>query len=239
MAIQSNLDPWDEIRAGRADEAGANIYWLYSGIQKNDLKLIAITLKAIIKHEQWRKWRWIGQEFECKSLRECLLRKPPNGVGADINILKRLVYDDKEALDKLDEALRNPHGSNQYTFNVEQERYNIPLQKAPGGTSIEKALRRLRADSRPIAKELHGKVLAGELSAHRAAILAGYRRQMTILEQIQKLWKKLDADGRKAHLEWTSRQCATCGREGHWITENRHDVPQGSYCDACMNEHAL
>src|SRR6516165_4741266 len=108
MTIKSNLDPWDEIRAGRADEAGANIYWLYSGVQKNDVKLIAITLKAIIKREQWRRWRWVGQEFECGSLRECLLRKPPKGIGADINLLRRLIYDDEDALDKLDAALQNP-----------------------------------------------------------------------------------------------------------------------------------
>jgi len=36
------------------------------------------------------------------------------------------------------------------------------------------------------------------------------------LEQIQKLWAGLDRDGREAHLDWTKRQCATCGRAGRW-----------------------
>jgi hypothetical protein len=73
------IDPWEEMRCGRADQAGAHLYWLYSAIQKNDLKLIAITLKSIIKFEEWRRWRWLDQEFHCTSLRECLLRHPPKG----------------------------------------------------------------------------------------------------------------------------------------------------------------
>jgi hypothetical protein len=194
----SNLDPWTEIHEGRADQAGANIYWLYSGIQKNDLKLIAVTLKAIIKREEWRKWRWIGQEFECRSLRECLLAHPPKGVGADIAVLRRLIADDNQALDMLDEALRNPVGTNQYPdpgLPLDEAVYNVHRLTARKGNTIEAALRRLRGDNRPIAKELHAKVLSGELSAHRAAVLAGYRREPTPLDIILRLLPKLsDAD---------------------------------------------
>ena len=75
--------------------------------------------------------------------------------------LWRLIYDDKDALDKLDEALRNPHGTNQY---VSKDLYNVQDRKAPSGNSIEAALRRLRADKRPIAKELHAKVLSHKLT---------------------------------------------------------------------------
>jgi hypothetical protein len=198
MVIQSNLDPWEEIRAGRADQAGANIYWLYSGIQKNDLKLIASTLKSIIKRKEWRRWRWIGQEFVCQSLRECLLRHPPKGVGADIPVLRRLIYDDKQALDMLDAALQNPVGSNQYPSEEDKDLfeplYNVQGHKAPTGNSLEAALRRLRGDERPLAKELHAKVLAGELSPHRAAVLAGYRKEPDPEKTILKLLPKLNAE---------------------------------------------
>jgi hypothetical protein len=236
MVIQSNLDPWEEIRAGRADQAGANIYWLYSGIQKNDLKLIASTLKSIIKREEWRHWRWIGQDFECQSLRECLLRHPPKGIGADITVLRRLIYDDKQAIDMLDTALQNPVGSNQYPSEKGKDLFepvdNVNTLKRPDGNAIEYALRRLRADERPLAKELHTKVLAGELSPHRAAVLAGYRKELTPLEQIQKLWTKLNRDERKAYLDWTLQQCATCGRAGTW----EGGIPNGMWCDACCDE---
>src|SRR5262249_17023540 len=86
----------------------------------------------------------------------------------------------------------------QYTFNVEQGFDNIKDQfhKAPTGTSIEYALRRLRDDDRPIAKKLHAKVLTGELSAHRAAVLAGYRKEPTPLEQIQNHNSRREHHGR-------------------------------------------
>jgi hypothetical protein len=171
MGIPTSLDPWEEIRGGRADESGASIYLLYSGVQKNDLRLIALTLKGIIKQEKWRKWRWVGEEFECKSLRECLRNHPPRGIGLkNLEVLRRLVCDDYEVLDMLDAALKNPVGRPSETV------YNIHNNR-PSGTSIEAALRRLRADERPIARELHAKVCAGELSAHAAAIAAGYRKK--------------------------------------------------------------
>jgi hypothetical protein len=172
MAIQMNVDPWEEIRCGRADESGASLYLLYSGVQNRDLRLIALTLKSVIKNEQWRKWRWIGDEFGCKSLRECLQNHPPKGIGLkNLEILRRLICDDYEALDMLDAALKNPVGRppSKTVDNINNSR--------PTGTSIEYALRRLRADDRPIAKELHAKVCAGELSAHAAAVAAGYRKK--------------------------------------------------------------
>jgi hypothetical protein len=230
MVIKSDLDPWEEIRAGRADQAGANIYWLYCGVRKNDLALIATTLKAVINREQWKQWKWIGQEFKCNSLRECLLRKPPNGIGADLNVLRRVIYDDKQALDMLDKALQNPVGSNQYpgqaALPIDEPLYNIQaLPRAPSGTSIEAAIRRLRADERPIAKDLHAKVLLGELSPHRAAVLAGYRKEPTPLEQILKLLRKIPADERANvvaeinRLDEEGRRCA--GQTPDGLTSSR------------------
>jgi hypothetical protein len=100
---------------------------------------------------------------------------------------------------------RNPVGRPASQGTVD----NINTFSRPTGTSIEYALRRLRADNRPIAKQLHTKVLAGELSAHRATILAGYRKEDTRMEQMQKLWHKLDpaerrtyrAFAKEAHME--------------------------------------
>jgi hypothetical protein len=84
--------------------------------------------------------------------------------------------------------IRPGTGSNQYSFNVEpgmeQGLYNVQPHKAPTGNSIEAALRRLRSDDRPIAKELHAKVLAGELSPHGAVKLAGYRKDPDPRKQI-------------------------------------------------------
>lgn len=72
----------------------------------------------------------------------------------------------RRLLDLLDRALQRPVGTNQHTEGVD----NIQ-GLAPDGTSAEAALRRLRKD-RP---DPHERVLAGELSAHGAAVAAGFR----------------------------------------------------------------
>jgi hypothetical protein len=82
--------------------------------------------------------------------------------------------------------------------------------------------------------ELAAKVRAGTMSANAAAIEAGFRKQRAPLEQIKKLWAKLGGAGRKAHLEWTLKHCATCGREGTW----EGGIPEGMWCDACCEEGA-
>jgi hypothetical protein len=201
MTLKPNLDIWEEVKSGRADEAGANFYTLYSAVRKGDFKLIAVVLKSVIKNEDWKHWRWINQEFECGSLREFLFAHPPKGIGAEYNLLRRIVLDDSEAIEMLDQALQQPHGTNRFT-SPSLDLYNIQDYKAPSGTSIEAALRRLRADERPIAKELHAKVLTGELSAHRAAVLAGYRKEPDPLKIIRRLIPKLTPEQRQQVIAW-------------------------------------
>jgi hypothetical protein len=55
------------------------------------------------------------------------------------------------------------------------------------------------------------------------------------LKQIQQLWAKLGPEERKAHLEWTLHQCATCGREGEW----KGGGVSGEWCDACCEKGIL
>jgi hypothetical protein len=78
--------------------------------------------------------------------------------------------------------------------------------------------------------ELAAKVRFKEISANAAAEQMGWREKPTPLQQIKKLWGKLDRAGRNAHLEWTLKHCATCGREG---------AVNGEWCDACCDEAAV
>jgi hypothetical protein len=69
---------------------------------------------------------------------------------ADLTILRRLIYDDKKALDLLDEALKNPVGNP--TFGASSSIVdNVHNKERPTGNSIEAALRRLRSDGRNVA----------------------------------------------------------------------------------------
>jgi hypothetical protein len=68
------------------------------------------------------------------------------------------------------------------------------------GTDPSYALARLRRDN----PNLHARVLAGELSPHRAAILAGYRKELSPLERILKLVPKLtDKEWAIVVAEWS------------------------------------
>jgi hypothetical protein len=81
-------------------------------------------------------------------------------------MLKNVCRCDLDATDLIDEAVRNPVGTNQHV-GVD----NINRLKRPDGTSRDHALRRLR-DHRP---DLHSRVLEGKLSPHRAMIEVGFR----------------------------------------------------------------
>jgi hypothetical protein len=50
------------------------------------------------------------------------------------------------------------------------------------------------------------------------------------LEQIKKLWAELDRAGREAHLKWTLKHCATCGRDR---------AVNGFWCNACIGDLRL
>jgi hypothetical protein len=101
-----------------------------------------------------------------------------------------------------------------------------------GGSTRAYILARLDRDGHA---ELAAKVRAGTLSANKAAIEAGYRKQLTPLERIQKLWATLDESDRRRHLKWTLQQCAACGREGKWNGRS-DDLLGGDWCDACCEE---
>ncbi|MEU0548410.1 hypothetical protein [Micromonospora sp. NPDC005979] len=87
---------------------------------------------------------------------------PLRGLGASLDLIRRLVGDDTEALDLLNQALNEQEdgpGDGNGTANRAR------------ATAKEYALRKLRKD----APALHAEVLEGRLSANAAMIKAGYR----------------------------------------------------------------
>jgi hypothetical protein len=98
------------------------------------------------------------------ALVEFVVAPPLKGIGASVELVKRVVTDDLEAVDLLDRALQSAPS----LFTAGN---NVPGR--PEGNTQAKALRRLRKD----APELHAEVLAGRLSAHTAMVQAGFRRK--------------------------------------------------------------
>lgn len=130
------------------------------------------------------------------SFEEYVTADLPEGLGIDLKTLRNICRDNIEACNAIDEACtRTPGGKNQHTAHSILD--NIQEAKAPTGTSRDAALRRLRKD-RP---DLHAKVLAGDLSAHAAAIDAGFRKKPTPLDQLKAAWKRASASERKQFVE--------------------------------------
>jgi hypothetical protein len=101
-------------------------------------------------------------------------------------LVEKLISEDAKAL-----ALFRKYTTAQHGGDRKSKADNVSL--APKrGTSRAYTLDRLR-DERA---DLFARVQAGELSAHAAAIEAGWRKRATPLDQVRTLWRKLSAHER-------------------------------------------
>jgi hypothetical protein len=117
-------------------------------------------LRRLLEDEAWREFTTSrGEHVEYDRFADFVITKPLKGLGSDVALVKRIVADDKETYDLLDQALQNPNA----LHNVQGI--------APTGNRQDRALRKLRKD----APQLHAEVLAGNLSAHGAMVKAGFR----------------------------------------------------------------
>jgi hypothetical protein len=90
---------------------------------------------------------------------------PPEGLGATVSLVRRLVADDPEASDLLDKALQRKSGRPTETVD------NVHDIARPTGNAAATSLRRLRKH-RP---DIHARVLNGEITPHAGMIEAGLR----------------------------------------------------------------
>jgi hypothetical protein len=138
------------------------------------LRSLPAYIRQALRDEVWkeRMIRVTRQEFPgFRNFEEFVVSKPPKGLGSSIDLIARMLKDDKESLDLLDKLLQRQKGrpKPETLYNIQ----GSPV-KAPTGTSQAAALRRLRAQ-RP---DLHQRVLKNELSPHAAMVEAGFRARM-------------------------------------------------------------
>lgn len=131
------------------------------------LSNVPVLLKRLLAEEGWREFETVrGEVVRHERFEEFVAAPPLKGLGAEISLIKRIVADDREAVDLLDRVLQRQVGRPRETVD------NINNSEGrPSGTSQARALRRLRKD----APELHAEVIAGRLSAHAAMVKAGFR----------------------------------------------------------------
>lgn len=142
---------------------------LRSALHKGEhgLSTVPGLLKRVLAEESWREFvTERGEHVEHTRFAEFVTTPPMKGIGATVDLVKRVIAADPEAVDLLDRALAGRQGERTDLVDNIHE-----VSARPDGTSRDRALRKLRAD----APELHAEVLAGNLTAHRAMVQAGFR----------------------------------------------------------------
>ncbi|WP_405186530.1 hypothetical protein OG582_21095 [Streptomyces anulatus] len=129
------------------------------------LKHTPALLRRVLDEEAWREFETVrGEVVHHTDFVDFVTTPPLKGLGATVDLVRRIVADDTVALDLLDQVLQGGQGTRSDLVPNSNE-------VRPTGTTQAAALRRLRKD----APELHARVLAGELSAHAAMVQAGFR----------------------------------------------------------------
>ncbi|MET7390472.1 hypothetical protein ACFYPT_38795 [Streptomyces sp. NPDC005529] len=146
---------------------------LGSGIRStgNGLADLPALLRRVMEEEAWRAFITPrGELVEHQRFIDFVTTSPTAGLGATVELIKKIVADDPVAADLLDQAVQHQNGGDRRSDSFSLD--NIQTVP-PSGTSREAGLRRLRKD-RP---DLHAEVLAGTLSTHAAMVKAGFRRR--------------------------------------------------------------
>jgi hypothetical protein len=134
----------------------------------NALEDVPGLLKRVLAEESWREFVTPrGELVRHEQFVDFVTTPPTRGIGASVDLVRRIVGSDTEAVDLLDRALQNPEGGSAKA----RATVDVINSGRPDGTSKSAALRRLRKD----APSLHTEVLAGRLSAHAAMVEAGFR----------------------------------------------------------------
>lgn len=145
-----------------------------------DLTQVRATLLKVLQSEAWKHYDPpIGKPCDYSSFEEWVRADVPRGLGTSVENVDLYRHGaDSTFTNALDMALGKPAGAPMGNRNAAKDKTTVdnihvcldqPLR--PTGTSESAALRRLRKD-RP---DLHAQVLDNELSAHAAAVQAGFR----------------------------------------------------------------
>lgn len=180
---------------------------LGSGVRStsNGLADVPVLLTRVLQEEAWRAFTTPrGQLVEHSRFIDFLTTPPTAGLGASVDLVRRIVADDQVARDLFERALHDAQVPGERTELLDNGQ--DAEGKAPPGNRQEAVLRRLRKD----APELHARVMNGELSAHAAMVQAGFRAKTVTVPTARPetcartLKKNMNAEDVKALIELLS-----------------------------------
>ena len=157
-------------------------------------------LKRVIQEKVWERRIHNGHLIELPNLRALITEKPIRGWGQNPDKIQAVIQDDAEALALFREAMVDGPGQPK-TTEAKSINDNVINTLSSQGNSKAYTVSRLKRD-RP---DLFEKVVAGELSANKAAIEAGFRRKPTTIEQIKTLWSKATLDEQSEFIQYIER----------------------------------
>lgn len=153
---------------------------------------VADNIVIVIRDEAWRRRRIrTGAIVECQSFLELLTAPPLQGFGEDPKKVEALLRDNAEALRLFREATTAPN------HRPAKKSSDIVTTKPRRGNDRAYTLTRLQKKH----PALYKRVVAGELSAHAAAIQVGLRNHKTPLDQLRHWWAKATLGDRRAFLD--------------------------------------
>lgn len=190
-----------------------NLVELVSRALRDEAHILAdapVLLKRLLVEEGWREFVTSrGEESTPPTFAAFVTTPPLKGLGVTLALVKRLLSDDPDALTLYTAAVTGKRGAPRGNGNAakdyqrsETNRDNVTVCSDDRGNERTYALRRLRKH-RP---DLHADVLAKKKSAHRAMIEAGFRKEPTVLEQLQRAWTKASTAQRATFRAWIKTQ---------------------------------
>lgn len=148
-------------------------------------------LKRVIEGRLWEQRQVAGRGVVAlTSLRELITSKPLLGWGEDPEKIEAVIREDAEVLTLWRDAMKEQGRRNDLGDNITQ------VKRQPRGTSRAYTLDKLKRQ-RP---DLYEQVVEKQLSAHAAAIEAGFVKTKTILQQLEHWWGKASAKDRQTFL---------------------------------------
>ena len=172
---------------GRADlsQNGILVEALWHAVDHaaGNLEAVPGLVRRVLETGAWRCRSYKGKTYEHARFVDFIETKPLAGCGWSPEKVVALIEDDAELLAMWRKAMVGKQGAHSDNITMRPER----------GTSLAYTLDRLQRE-RP---DLFDRVVAKEISAHAAAIEAGFRHKLTPYETILRLWPKLTADERQ------------------------------------------
>lgn len=168
---------------------------LYQSLHEGEfgLKVVPELIKQAIQQEVWKERivHQIGKEIPpFPSFRSYIEARPPNGLGATVRLVERMI-EDPETLAFFRDAVTAPRGGDRKSeAAIKDDNVIVDPEQ---GNSRAYTLARLRRE-RP---DLFDRVKAGEMSANGAAREAGWRKPSEPLQRVLNLLRKLSEIDRR------------------------------------------